>query len=99
MKIYGVFDPDRTRDELTSIIDRMSRAVDPKSGHQLDHFAMNEVAVGRSFSPLTARDLQPVWNEERTQFIVMAGKVFGYEEKKSGFDQKRTRFPVREKRR
>ena len=44
---------------------------------------MNEVAVGRPFSPLTAQDLQPVWNEERTQFIVMAGKVFGYEEKKA----------------
>jgi hypothetical protein len=57
----------------------MSRILDPAGGYQSNDFAADGITVGCSFSQLTTKDVQPIWNEERTGFIVAVGKIFDRE--------------------
>jgi asparagine synthase (glutamine-hydrolysing) len=92
LKIFGIFDPDRTGEDLAPIMARMSRRVDPLSTYQSESLALDGIAVGRSFSRLTDKDQQPIWNEERTRFIVMNGNIFDYERKREELARKGHHF-------
>lgn len=82
MKICGVLDSNRSREELRALIEKMNLEVNRESFLKSTSFVTENIGVSHICSEVISRDKQPVWNENKTQFIVMAGKIFDYEKPK-----------------
>lgn len=82
MKIYGVFDKNRESDELYRLIEKMERQVNFDSYWKSNNFAMKNIGVGRVYSDSISGNEQPIWNENKTKFIIMVGKIFNYQKRK-----------------
>jgi len=76
MRVYGVFDPNRTQQHLTATLARMSSTLRSAPHHRSDDFVTRGLGIGRIYSQELSQDTQPVWNEEHTKFIVMVGRIF-----------------------
>jgi len=81
MKIYGVFDQSRNKEQLSITIAKMRSTLN-RGSYESDSFIAEGVGVGRLLSEAASLDTQPIWNEDRSRSIVMVGKVFDYEAKK-----------------
>jgi asparagine synthase (glutamine-hydrolysing) len=83
MKIYGVFDPNRGREDIETLLDKMSSQLNPEKYWKSGNFVIENFGVGHIYSDVTVQDSQPVWNENHTKLIAMVGKIFDYETKKN----------------
>jgi len=78
MKVFGVFDPDRRRDELRCLLDTLAASMNHGS-YRSDVFVDEGLGLGRLYFDFIRGDTQPIWNEDKTRFIVMVGDIFDYE--------------------
>src|SRR3990170_8692047 len=77
MKICGIFDRERDEEELGTIIGKMHSSLNHGS-YGFDSFVTKGLGIGRLYSDIWCQDRQPIWNEDHSKFIVMAGKIFDY---------------------
>ena len=82
MKLYGAFDIHREPGEIKMLLEKMESQLNPDQFLRLDNFVFENFGTGRLYFKVMGKDKQPLWNEDKTKFIVMVGKVFDYEEQK-----------------
>ena len=88
MKIYGVFDPNRSPNELKTLLEKMNSQLDHEKYWKSGNFITENFGIGHVYSEIVVHDIQPVWNENHTKFIVMVGKIFDYEKMKKELVEK-----------
>ena len=66
----------------------MESQLNPDQFLGVDNFVFENFGVGRLYFNLINKDQQPSWNEDKTKFIVMIGKVFDYEKQKKDLIEK-----------
>ena len=82
MKIYGVFDQDREKTELKNLLKKMESQLNPKQFLRSEDIVKESFGIGHLCFEAIYKDKQPIWNEDKTKFIVMVGKIFDFEEQK-----------------
>ena len=83
MKIYGLFDRNRKHEELLALVNKMGSQVNPDRYWKSNNYATKNLGVGTIYSEVTRQDKQPIWNETKTKFVIMAGKIFDYGKRKN----------------
>ena len=78
MKLFGIMDPHRTHEQLQSLIEEMGDAVN-HGAFRMDHVVRDQIGLGHLCSGLINMEKQPIWNDDQSTCIVMAGKIFDYE--------------------
>ena len=91
MKIFGVFDPDRGQDELAHVLDEMRASLNHGS-FSSDVFMDEGLCLGRIYFNYLRKDVQPMWNEDKTRFIIMVGDIFDYEHGRRELEEKGYKF-------
>jgi len=91
MKIFGVFDPDRGQDELANVLDEMRASLNHGS-YSSDVFVDDGLCMGRMYFDYLKKDTQPIWNEDKTRFILMVGDIFDYEQGRRELEAKGHEF-------
>jgi len=81
MKVFGVFDPGRERDELGRVLNAMASSMNHGS-YVSDVFLGGGLGLGRMYFDFIREDAQPIWNEDGTRCIVMVGDIFDYEDRR-----------------
>lgn len=92
MKIYGVFDKSRQSNELSSLLQRMDKQLNFYSYWDSNVYVTENIGVGHIYSDAANNNEQPIWNEAKNKFIVMAGRIFDYQKDKQELIAKGHRF-------
>lgn len=82
MKLYGIFDQNRENDELLTLLKKMERQLNPEFYWKSRNFVVKNAGLGHVYCDNVRQDKQPIWNENKTKFIIMIGKIFDYEKRK-----------------
>lgn len=81
MKLFGIFDPTRTDQELRVSLRKMRSALDRNEALESKIVSREGIAVGYLYTrPLQVT--QPIWNEKKTKFAFLVGRIHGEEARK-----------------
>jgi len=81
LKIYGLIDPNRSKGELSLVLEKMKASMNHGS-YSSDVLVKENLGMGRSFIDFARTETQPVHAKDKSKFVFMVGKISGYEEKK-----------------
>ena len=76
--IVGLCDFQRDNEELTKLLDAMSRLLCHESWYHADRYVNAPLAMGRVSLGLPSAESQPMFDQDRTCCIVLDGELYGY---------------------
>lgn len=74
MKLFGIFDPTRTEQELRASLKNMRNALNRNLAFESNIVSRKGIAVGCLFTA-PVQVAEPIWNETKTKFVLLAGRI------------------------
>jgi len=71
-----------TEESSTTLLDNMSKSIQFSENDCIDKWSDNFLAISRVHHEIINPEPQPIFNEDKSLFIVMEGEVFDYEKQK-----------------
>ena len=77
---------------LVSLIKSMTLSMKHQPWHKTHYFSDGSIGLGHLSVQAINMESQPIWNENKTKCIIMAGKIFDYEKQKKELVKKGYNF-------
>jgi len=79
--VVGIFNiQEKSNINLANLISRMCKVIKHKNWFKVDQFIDESIGIGRVSLGIVNPEKQPIFNEDKSLFIVMEGEIFDYQE-------------------